>query len=90
MSGLNKHRQLTLFVCDRRNEQILVDLNFHWTKQSRDFCAQSFSINDVPTFDRHDFVFGNISGGKQTASMDLTLAHFGLRRAIGKRKHRAK
>src|SRR6266540_5545903 len=65
-----QHRQLPLFVCDRRDEQILVDLNFHRTKSWRDFFAQGFSINDVAAFDRHDFVFGNAIRGEETAAVD--------------------
>jgi hypothetical protein len=59
-----KHRTLAFFVGHRRDKQIIVDLNFHWTKAGRDLFAQSFSINDVAAFHRNDFVFCNVGCGE--------------------------
>ena len=59
-----QHRQLAFFISDGRDEQIVIDLNFHRAKSWRDFFAQSLAIDNVAAFNRDDFVFCNVSDGK--------------------------
>jgi hypothetical protein len=59
-----QHRQLALFIAYRGDEQVIPDLNFYRAKLRRDSFTQSFSVNNVPTFHRDDFVFGNVGYGK--------------------------
>ena len=63
------------------------DLNFDGAQTRRNFTAQSLAIDNVPAFDRDDFIFANMGGGKQSAPMDFALAHFRLWGAVRKRCH---
>jgi hypothetical protein len=45
------------------------------------------AIDNVSAFDRDDFIFANMGGGKQSAPVDFALAHFRFRRTIGERYH---
>jgi hypothetical protein len=65
---------------------MIVNLNLHRAEPWRDF-SQFFPRNNVTTFHRHNFIFGNITRGKQTASMDFALAHLRFEQTIGKGKH---
>jgi len=42
-----KHRTFAFFLRDRRNKEMIVNLNFHRAKPRSDFTTQGFAIDNV-------------------------------------------
>jgi len=59
-----EHRTFTFLLCNRRDEQIVANLDLNWTKPGRDFAFQKIATDDVTALDHHYLAFGNIGDSK--------------------------
>jgi len=55
-----QHRQFSFDGIHRRDEQVVVDLDFDRPQLRRDFATQSFAVDNVSTFHDDDFALGDV------------------------------
>ena len=59
-----EHRTLPFLWCNRRDEQIVPNLDLHWAKAGHDFTLQKLATDNVTPFNHHHLALGDVSGSE--------------------------